>query len=550
MTVFANGTVVIDQDSAEDSWTRSKTAVLPFLPPERRVLGIACQNKNAEYGILAELNIILDVDNQIKVLTDYNWLCSSKFVTGWNLPGFVDTNSDFSPAKRGNSYRNGWFPDPIDKAAEVIWGTDQSAGSWAYCKQSFPGPKLHAACDDHMTVYVDGSVLIEPIYDRWGWKTPNIADIPLGTQVIGIKCEDKGGDYGIVASLSNGIVTDTDGSWSCSSKYVPEWNLPGFVDKDSDFSPAKDGNAYKNEFRPGSIAKTSKVIWGPDRKPYTSAYCRFNVAAPDCNCGLAKRSTRIVGGVLTEVNEYPWQVGIVTARSTSVWCGGSLISNSWVLTAAHCTKGESASGIEVLLGEHNYDDQSETNMVRMGISSIKNHPDYIVNGRTPNYDFSLLKMKNTISFSDYPHIRPICLPVDASNDYTGSVATVTGWGRQSSGAVTGSNILREVDVVVLSNSDCKNNYGYSSNRITSQMLCANVQGGGKDSCQGDSGGPLVTAGSGDGVSVGGNYELIGVVSWGEGCAQANSPGVYARVTEQLEWIKETTKQGWTTCPRE
>jgi len=265
----------------------------------------------------------------------------------------------------------------------------------------------------------------------------------------------------------------------------------------------------------------------------------------DCKCGLAKRSTRIVGGKVTEVNEYPWQVGIVTAGSSSVWCGGSLISNRWILTAAHCTEGESASRIQALLGEHDYQDTTETTTVRMGISKIENHPDY----NFPNYDFSLLKMEETISFFDYLHIRPICLPVDATNDYHGFVATVTGWGDLVSGG-SSTNKLREVDVKVLKNTECKNDYGYPSNSITDQMLCANVEGGGKDSCQGDSGGPLVTAGAGDGVTAGENYELIGVVSWGWGCAEADHPGVYARVTKQLEWIYNTTQQGWSTCPRE
>ena len=123
-------------------------------------------------------------------------------------------------------------------------------------------------------------------------------------------------------------------------------------------------------------------------------------------------------------------------------------------------------------------------MVRMGISKIENHPDY--NHDKTNYDFSLLKMKKTISFSDYPHIRPICLPVDATNDYYGFVATVTGWGTLASGGSL-SNKLREVDVKVVKNSECKNDYGYPSNAITGQMLCANVDGGGKDACQGDSG---------------------------------------------------------------
>jgi len=267
----------------------------------------------------------------------------------------------------------------------------------------------------------------------------------------------------------------------------------------------------------------------------------------DCKCGLAKRNTRIVGGQQTEVNEYPWQVGIVSKGSSRVWCGASLISNRWILTAAHCTRGESASGIQALLGEHDYESTKETTMVRMAISQIKDHPDY--DHSTTDIDFSLLKMKKTVDFSKYPHIRPICLPVDASKNYADFTATVSGWGTLSSGGST-TNKLREVDVKVLSNSDCKNNYDYPSSWITSQMLCANVNGGGKDACQGDSGGPLVSSGTGDGVSAGQNYELIGVVSWGSGCADANYPGIYARVTKQLDWIASTTTSGWSTCPRE
>lgn len=184
------------------------------------------------------------------------------------------------------------------------------------------------------------------------------------------------------------------------------------------------------------------------------------------------------------MNEYAWQVGIVSKGSSSVWCGASLISNRWILTAAHCTKGESAKGIQALLGEHDYKSTSETTMVRMTISLIKNHPDY--DHSTTNYDFSLLKMKKTVDFSKYPHIRPICLPVDDSKDYSDFTATVSGWGTLSSGGSV-TNKLREVDVKVLTNTECKNDFSYPSSWITGQMLCANVNGGGKDACQGDSG---------------------------------------------------------------
>jgi len=266
----------------------------------------------------------------------------------------------------------------------------------------------------------------------------------------------------------------------------------------------------------------------------------------DCKCGLAKRTTKIVGGQETGVNEYPWQVGLVDKGKTSVWCGASVISNQWILTAAHCTDGVKANKMQVLLGEHDYSTTSETTMVRMDISEKIEHGSY--DKQTTDYDLSLLKMKSAINFEDYPHIRPICLPSDTSEDYAGFTATVTGWGTLSSGGST-SDQLREVDVNVLTNNECVDDYKYGSSQITDRMLCANVAGGGKDACQGDSGGPLVTSGSGDGVTAGQNYELIGVVSWGIGCAHKKYPGVYARVTDQLSWITSNAAVSGNTCPR-
>ena len=190
-----------------------------------------------------------------------------------------------------------------------------------------------------------------------------------------------------------------------------------------------------------------------------------------------------MGGKVTEVNEYPWQVGIVSRGTSFVFCGGSLISKSWVLTAAHCTHGETAYGLQMLLGEHDYNIQTETRMVRRSVQKIVDHPSY--DHYTTNYDFSLLRMKGTARFDLYAHIRPVCLPLDDSDDYSGQTATVTGWGTTSSGGST-SNKLREVDVQVLTNTQCKDS-SYPSSWITTQMLCARVDGGGKDACQGDSG---------------------------------------------------------------
>ena len=199
----------------------------------------------------------------------------------------------------------------------------------------------------------------------------------------------------------------------------------------------------------------------------------------------------------------------------------------------------------MLLGEHDYKNSGETESLRMNVVQIKNHPSY--DHYTTDYDFSMLKLKSSIRFCDFPHIRPVCLPSDTSLNYAMETATTTGWGTTSSGGSLSSK-LREVDVKVLTNTQCGENYSYPSSWITARMVCANVAGGGKDACQGDSGGPLVTAQGGDGVTAGQNYRLIGVVSWGVGCALQDSPGVYSRVTSQLDWIQGFMTQTGQACP--
>merc|ERR1712142_378423 len=261
----------------------------------------------------------------------------------------------------------------------------------------------------------------------------------------------------------------------------------------------------------------------------------------DCKCGLASRQTRIVGGTVTEVNEYPWQVGLVGSGGSRPFCGGSVIGDRWVLTAAHCT---GSSSIQVLPGEHDTS-SSNDNVVRKNVVRVIDHPSY--DRSTLDYDFSPLQLDSAIDFASNEHIRPVCLPSDDSNTYAGQQATVTGWGTTSSGGST-SSTLREVVVQVLSNTECTNK-GYTTSDITANMICAGVEAGGKDSCQGDSGGPLVSSGSGDGVTAGQNYEQIGVVSWGYGCAVARYPGVYARTSKVISWINSNTSGSFNTCPR-
>jgi len=248
----------------------------------------------------------------------------------------------------------------------------------------------------------------------------------------------------------------------------------------------------------------------------------------NCQCGV-RGASRIVGGEDAGKGEFPWQVALVSNGQSRPFCGGILLSSDTVLTAAHCKT--SISRFQVVVGEH--DVSKGDGEQKISPSRWINHPSY--NGNTQDNDFAIIKLGSPAVFSE--GVSPVCLP-SASTNYDSNVATVTGWGTLSSGG-SQPNILQKVDVNTMTNAKCSgSDTAYSASDITANMICA--QDAGKDSCQGDSGGPMVT-------KEGSYYSIIGVVSWGFGCAQANAPGVYSRVTNQLSWINDQISG--TVCPK-
>ncbi|XP_028174904.1 trypsin-1-like [Ostrinia furnacalis] len=274
---------------------------------------------------------------------------------------------------------------------------------------------------------------------------------------------------------------------------------------------------------------------------------------PVCQCGIARTRRRIVGGYETKKLEFPWMA--VLMYNGRFYCGGSLINDLYVLTAAHCTAGFRKEKITVRFLEHDRSVANETKIVDRSVAQIIRHLRY--NPSTYDNDIALLKLSNRVDLSsalkkrvrkdetgsgsgsgsseeesDDVGLRPVCLPT-AGLSYSNYSGVVAGWGTTEEGGSV-SNTLQEVYVPIISNADCRKT-AYKQ-RITENMLCAGEPDGGRDACQGDSGGPLHIVNT-----TNAQFQEVGVVSWGEGCARPDRPGVYTRVNRYMTWIKSNTR---------
>ena len=241
--------------------------------------------------------------------------------------------------------------------------------------------------------------------------------------------------------------------------------------------------------------------------------------------GTNDPGSRIVGGVTAQPNQYPW---IVTLTLGPYLCGGTIISSRFILTAAHCTSGKSASTITIYFAQHDRYGSDPGEFTR-GVTRIIQHSQY--NSYSIDYDYSLLEIAGEpldFSASDMK-VQKICLPVDCSDGCApNTMAYIAGWGRTSEGG-SASSTLQSAIVKIQDQSTCRSQYG--SSKITDRMICAGYVDGGIDTCQGDSGGPMMTIEDG-------SYRLCGVVSWGYGCARPNYFGVYAKVCQIIPWLED------------
>ncbi|XP_011932468.1 PREDICTED: chymotrypsin-like elastase family member 2A [Cercocebus atys] len=237
--------------------------------------------------------------------------------------------------------------------------------------------------------------------------------------------------------------------------------------------------------------------------------------------------TRVVGGEEATPNSWPWQVS-VQYNSNGKWyhiCGGFLIANSWVLTAAHCIS--SSRTYRVVLGQHNLN-IAESGSLTVSVSKIVVHPKWNSSDVSNGYDIALLKLAHPVSLTD--KIQLACLPPAGTilpNNYP---CYVTGWGYlQTNGPA--SDVLQQGRLLVVDYDTCSSPDWWGSTMKTN-MICAGGDGV-ISSCNGDSGGPLNC------LAADGRWEVHGIVSFGSslGCNYYHKPSVFTRVSKYIDWIK-------------
>ncbi|XP_024887437.1 proclotting enzyme-like [Temnothorax curvispinosus] len=238
-------------------------------------------------------------------------------------------------------------------------------------------------------------------------------------------------------------------------------------------------------------------------------------------CGTTGRTkTRVAGGQPADPKEWPWMAALLRQGAIQ-YCGGVLITDRHVLTAAHCVYRYKPRDITVRLGEYDFTTSEETRALDFMVSEIRIHRDFKLN--TYEHDIAIIKIHRPTVFNTY--IWPICLP-PVQQTFENKIAIVTGWGTQYYGGPT-STVLLEATVPVWPQERCVRSF---TQLIPNTTLCAGAYQGGRDACQGDSGGPLLHQ------LANGRWVNIGIVSWGIRCGDPGYPGIYTRVNSYLDWI--------------
>ncbi|KAJ6660574.1 hypothetical protein lerEdw1_017571 [Lerista edwardsae] len=239
-----------------------------------------------------------------------------------------------------------------------------------------------------------------------------------------------------------------------------------------------------------------------------------------CGTRMDRSAERITGGNIAGEGEWPWQASL---QNNGIHrCGATLISNEWLVTAAHCFRGVR----ELRSWTASFGSRLTPPTDKRNLRQIIIHEHYAESIMDHEFDIAVVQLSSPVQYTSAVH--RVCLPEATHIFPDNTTCYVTGWGALRD---DGPSVLelRQTKVEIISNNICNRREVYNG-AITPGMLCAGYLEGGSDACQGDSGGPLVTP---DPREI---WYLVGIVSWGDECAKPNKPGVYTRVTYYRDWI--------------
>ncbi|OCT80993.1 coagulation factor VII-like [Xenopus laevis] len=349
-----------------------------------------------------------------------------------------------------------------------------------------------------------------------------------------------------INSLGNSLNETTESRQVDGNAWIHDMNRTSTKDPDTEILstvvgdlPAETGGRNETEWRQGDVPTAEKrpinrtsldlnEIGGSVRASRSGTMKsaweeNYEQASVEPDYYTSDGNVRIVGGMRCELGQCPWQVLIRNSRGSG-FCGGSLISSRWVLSAAHCFESQTAH--HVTIGD--YDTyRRDMDEQKIAVLQVFPHPHFLA--EFYDHDIALLFLRSPAFFGEYS--RPICLPSPGLGNMLtqeGQTGQVSGWGAtRQFGPYT--RFLLKVRLPIVSQDTCM---ASTENILTGNMFCAGYKEGVKDACSGDSGGPFA-------VLFHDTWFLVGVVSWGDGCAEKGKYGVYTRVGNYIAWIKET-----------
>ncbi|XP_036313136.1 coagulation factor X [Pipistrellus kuhlii] len=462
------------------------------------------------------------------------------FINREQANGILDrvrrANSLFEEMKKGNLERECWEETcSYEEAREVFEDTEKTNEFWNKYKdgdQCESSPCLNqGSCKDGLGEYM--CTCMEG-YEGRNCELPTRKFCSLDNGDCDQFCREE--QNSVVCSCASGYILDDNGKSCISTEPYPCGKLTLAPSRrrrsasqaaHSAEDPSEDGGDLDPTTDPfgGDLDPTTNPVGGdldPTKNPVD--LLGLNKREPN-STEVANSLVRIVGGRDCKEGECPWQALLIKENNEG-FCGGTILNEFYVLTAAHCL--HQAKHFKVRVGDRNTEIEDGNEMVHEVEMIIKHNK---FDQKTYNCDIAVLKLKTPISFR--MNVAPACLPEKdwaESTLMTQKSGIVSGFGRIHEKGRT-SVTLKMLEVPYVDRNTCKLSTGFS---ITSNMFCAGYDSKLEDACQGDSGGPHVT-------QFKDTYFVTGIISWGEGCARKGKFGVYTKVTNFLKWIERSMK---------